>query len=336
MKLENIGFYTLSDNRAANVSLNSDLQRCELILTDKCNFKCPYCRGIRDDFAGELTWSEAADIVGKWGSHNLQNIRFSGGEPTLWPHLIDLVKLTKAVGVKRIAVSTNGSADFEFYKKLIDAGVNDFSISLDACCSSMGDAMAGGIYGAWKLLTDNIRDLAKLTYVTVGVVVTAQNVKEVHKIVEFASNDLGVQDIRIISAAQRGTKNEGLINIPDEILEKHPILKYRFNNVCSGSGVRGINPEHPHSCPLMLDDMAIMGGNGTMSQFPCIIYMREGGDPVGSVLDKSMDEIRKERLEWIRTHDTHKDKICLNNCLDVCVDYNSKVMNTNSWAKENI
>lgn len=268
MKLENIGFYTLSDNRAANVSLTSDLQRCELILTDQCNFKCPYCRGIRDDFAGELTWAEATNIVSKWCSHNLQNVRFSGGEPTLWPHLLDLVKFTKNGGVKRIALSTNGSADYSFYEKLMKAGVNDFSISLDACCSSMGDAMAGGVFGAWKHLTDNIRALSKVTYVTVGVVVTKQNLPEVHKIVEFASNDLGVQDIRIISAAQRGTKNEGLVNIPDEILEKHPILKYRFNNVCSGSGVRGINPEHPHSCPLMLDDMAVMGGEGRMSHFP--------------------------------------------------------------------
>lgn len=49
MKLEDIGFYTLFDERAKNVSWNSDLQRCELILTDKCNFKCVYCRGIKKE-----------------------------------------------------------------------------------------------------------------------------------------------------------------------------------------------------------------------------------------------------------------------------------------------
>ena len=45
--------------------------------------------------------------------------------------------------VKRIAISTNGSAPMKCYTRLIEAGVNDFSISLDACCASTGDAIAG-------------------------------------------------------------------------------------------------------------------------------------------------------------------------------------------------
>ena len=47
MKLEKIGFYTLSDKRAKSVTIKSPIQRGELILTDKCNLKCPYCRGLK-------------------------------------------------------------------------------------------------------------------------------------------------------------------------------------------------------------------------------------------------------------------------------------------------
>jgi sulfatase maturation enzyme AslB (radical SAM superfamily) len=54
MKLQDIGFYTLSDNQAKNVSWYSDLQRCELILTDRCNFKCVYCRGVKEEYLGDL------------------------------------------------------------------------------------------------------------------------------------------------------------------------------------------------------------------------------------------------------------------------------------------
>lgn len=39
--LENIGFYTLSDYRASQCSVSSPLWRCELILTDRCNYHCP-------------------------------------------------------------------------------------------------------------------------------------------------------------------------------------------------------------------------------------------------------------------------------------------------------
>jgi hypothetical protein len=47
MKLEDIGFYTLSDNRALNVSAWSPMMRCELVLTGRCNFRHPYCRSLR-------------------------------------------------------------------------------------------------------------------------------------------------------------------------------------------------------------------------------------------------------------------------------------------------
>jgi molybdenum cofactor biosynthesis enzyme MoaA len=55
MKLEDIGFYTLSDARAFNSSYNSDLMRCELILTDRCNFKCVYCRGLKENLKGDMS-----------------------------------------------------------------------------------------------------------------------------------------------------------------------------------------------------------------------------------------------------------------------------------------
>jgi len=46
MDLKEIGFYTLSDDRAKQASETSPLQRCELILTARCNFRCPYCRHV--------------------------------------------------------------------------------------------------------------------------------------------------------------------------------------------------------------------------------------------------------------------------------------------------
>lgn len=55
MKLEDIGFYTLSDERAKNASESSPLHRCEILITDKCNFKCPYCRGMREDLRGTMS-----------------------------------------------------------------------------------------------------------------------------------------------------------------------------------------------------------------------------------------------------------------------------------------
>jgi molybdenum cofactor biosynthesis enzyme MoaA len=122
MKLEEIGFYTLSDYRAETSSIHSPLARCELILTDACNFKCPYCNGVRDDVKGTLPLKRAIEILDLWIVQSLKNVRFSGGEPTLYPFLRELVGHCKSNGVERIALSTNGSADLEYYKELCTLG----------------------------------------------------------------------------------------------------------------------------------------------------------------------------------------------------------------------
>lgn len=51
--LKEIGFYTLSNERVKNVSAQSQMKRCEMIITEYCNFKCPYCRGLKDEIQKE-------------------------------------------------------------------------------------------------------------------------------------------------------------------------------------------------------------------------------------------------------------------------------------------
>lgn len=315
MKMEGIGFYTLSDDRIEQASETSPLWRCELLITDACNFRCPYCRGCEEQYRGTVKGPEWMRTLDIWIKEGLKNVRFSGGEPTIHPQLVQMVDHCKRNGVERIAISTNGSARRSLYTQLLGAGANDFSVSLDACCASKGDEMAGGIPGAWNTVVDNIRYLSSKTYVTVGVVLTESNVAEMVETVKFA-HDLGVADIRIISAAQYNQPLTTAIEIPQYILDAHPILKYRVERFRQGFGVRGLAPTDSKRCRLVLDDMAVLAGY----HFPCIIYLREGGAPIGKI----GPDVREQRKEWCETHDTHSDPICVGNCLDVCVAYNNK------------
>lgn len=318
MKLEDIGFYTLSNQRARNISATSPMQRCEMILTNRCNFKCPYCRGLKvlaEDCTKDMPFETAQYVLNEWIQDGLKNVRFSGGEPTLYPYLNDLVKIAKNGNVNRIAISTNGSNSFDVYKQLINDGVNDFSISLDACCSSFGDQMAG-VKGCFDNVIYNIRELSKLTYVTVGVVVIEETVSTIKDIICFA-HDLGVSDIRIISAAQWNSLIDGLDGLSQDVINAHPILKYRIDNIRNKRNVRGINVTDCHKCHLVKDD-SVVAGNW---HFPCVIHMREGGGSIGKV----GPNMRQERIEWFKTHDSYADPICQKNCLDVCIDFNNKV-----------
>lgn len=318
-ELGKIGFYTLKDFRAKQASKESPLWRCELILTDKCNFNCFYCRGLVKENKGDISFSHAKKVVEMWANGGLKNIRFSGGEPTLWSGLYLLVALARKEGIRRVAISTNGSAPLDNYKRLVGLGVNDISISLDACCSATAKKMSG--IDIWKTLTKNINELCKLTYVTVGVVLTHKNIKETERIVNFASKNLGVSDIRLISAAQESDLEKlKSLSFHTNILDKHPILTYRCINFIMGRDVRGITSTDTHYCPLVLDDMVVVKNK----HYPCIIYMRERGEPIGTITDFNIERIRTQRYNWFKNHDTHKDPICQKNCLDVCIDYNNR------------
>lgn len=319
MKLEDIGFYTLSDRRAAGSSAESPLWRCELVLTEICNFKCTYCRGLINPQAkGTIPLQDAKKVVKYWISEGLRNVRFTGGEPTLYRGLEGLVSLCRDGGVEHIAISTNGSASKNTYQALINAGVNDFSISLDSGCCSIGEVMSGGA-NKWSTVIENIGFIAKQTHVTVGMVFTEDNIDRCLEEVAFADS-LGVADIRVIPSAQFNVALTKLQNLPTNILDKYPILKYRIANLVSGRHVRGLRPGDSKRCWLAMDDMACAQGN----HYPCIIYLREGGNPIGKVTKST----RKDRMNWLLQHDCFNDKICKNNCLDVCVDFNNKASQT--------
>lgn len=315
MKLEEIGFYTLDDNRAKTASSRSPLHRCELLITSRCNFHCPYCRGLSS--ATDLPFGEAMHILGEWAGEGLRNVRFSGGEPMLYGGLEELVAFCRRAGMRRIALSTNGSFPLERYLRLVEVGVNDFSISLDACCSdtfcSMSGEKQGGIFDT---VVSNLRELSSRVYTTVGVVLTGQNRHEVREVISLATAT-GCADIRIIPAAQCG-RELGDAEVPSYLLAEHPILRYRMRNVRSGKAVRGLQAHDSSRCPLVLDDMAVFNG----CHFPCIIYLREGGKPIGSFANAKA--AREDRLRWYNSHDCQRDPICKNNCLDVCIDYNNR------------
>jgi len=313
-KLEDIGFYTLSDERCEDLSDTSSMQRCEMILTERCNFNCAYCRGLRDDCQGDMPLKTAITTLEQWCDQGLKNVRFSGGEPLLYPYLEALVMYAKSRGVQRIAVSSNGSLTQDKYYRLWYLGVNDFSISLDACCASECGKMAG-VNGKFKRIEENIRKLSEKTYVTVGVVLTDDNAQNLGKIVKFAY-DLDVSDIRIIPAAQNGTMIKGVEAIPQHILDVYPILAYRVKNILEGKPVRSIQEYDSHTCYLPIDDSVVAGN----FHFPCVIYMREQGEPIGEI----GPDMRSERIMWSLTHNTFEDPICQKNCLDVCVDHNNK------------
>jgi cyclic pyranopterin phosphate synthase len=105
-------------------------------LTDRCNFRCVYCMPAtgmqfqpRDEI---LTDEELLRVVRLCTRLGFRKLRLTGGEPTIRPHLVDLVREMKRFpGVDEISMTTNGLLLGRMADDLRAAGLDRVNISID-------------------------------------------------------------------------------------------------------------------------------------------------------------------------------------------------------------
>lgn len=99
-------------------------------LTRKCNMKCMYCN-IQNTIREDLTlneWKKAVDIIKKLGA---SEIVILGGEPTLYPYILELVEyISKHAGLT-CNLTTNAFDNFDLVKQLLENGLNSLGVSID-------------------------------------------------------------------------------------------------------------------------------------------------------------------------------------------------------------
>jgi MoaA/NifB/PqqE/SkfB family radical SAM enzyme len=106
--------------------------KVEWNLGKRCNYDCSYCpASIHDNSSLHTDIEILKATVDKLMTLGKPiRLSFTGGEPTVHPKFLELVKYCKHVGVTWISVTTNGTLPYEFYAALeVDQIV--FSIHLE-------------------------------------------------------------------------------------------------------------------------------------------------------------------------------------------------------------
>lgn len=105
-------------------------------VTDRCNFRCVYCRSARpehhmpsDDL---LSWDEHERLVKILVAMGIRKVRVTGGEPLVRPGVEDFIARLKALGVSDLSMTTNGHLLAERCDRLVAAGMDRINISLDS------------------------------------------------------------------------------------------------------------------------------------------------------------------------------------------------------------
>lgn len=106
-------------------------------LTDRCNLRCVYCMpaiGMRFAPRAELlTDDEILAVVRASAKIGFSKMRLTGGEPTVRPHVADIVRgIAHTPGVDDVAMTTNGLLLSRLARDLKDAGLKRVNVSIDS------------------------------------------------------------------------------------------------------------------------------------------------------------------------------------------------------------
>jgi GTP 3',8-cyclase len=108
-------------------------------LINHCNLGCIYCvageEELRQYNAGgqALSVPELLTIIGRLHSQlRLTTVRLTGGEPLLYPGLVELVRGIRDIGIPGIKLTTNGFLLERLALPLKEAGMQSVNVSLDA------------------------------------------------------------------------------------------------------------------------------------------------------------------------------------------------------------
>ncbi|MGH7906324.1 MAG: GTP 3',8-cyclase MoaA [Candidatus Binataceae bacterium] len=138
-------------------SFNREINYLRISLTDHCNLRCVYCMPLRGNhFVANselMTAAELETVVRAAVSVGFRKFRLTGGEPTLRPDLIEIVRRLASVdGVGGLLLTTNAVLMAKLARPLKEAGLKRINVHLDSLNPATVERLMrwGTFAGIWR------------------------------------------------------------------------------------------------------------------------------------------------------------------------------------------
>ncbi len=177
-------------------TLQRPIRDLRISVTDKCNFRCPYCMpaeifGEKYEFlpkAEILTFEEITRLARIFVDLGVTKIRITGGEPLLRRDLETLIaKLSQINGVQDLTLTTNGYLLADKAQRLKDAGLRRLTVSLDAIDDQTFNLMSGRAHGTERVL-EGIRSAEKAGFQAIKINAVVQKGINDHLVIDLAQH----------------------------------------------------------------------------------------------------------------------------------------------------
>ncbi|MBI5506255.1 MAG: GTP 3',8-cyclase MoaA [Deltaproteobacteria bacterium] len=192
------------------------LRDLRISVTDRCNFRCPYCMpaelyGERHEFLPKpqiLAFEEIERLARLFVEGGATKIRLTGGEPLLRAELASLVALLARIdGVADLTLTTNGVRLPEQAQELAAAGLRRVTVSLDSLDDAVFATMSGG-KGRPETVLEGIEAAERAGLLPIKINCVVQRGVNDHTIVDLARFFRGSgRIVRFIEYMDVGTLN---------------------------------------------------------------------------------------------------------------------------------
>lgn len=170
-----------------------NIDYARISLTDKCNLRCVYCMSEDKVYENNLindtlSFNDYKFIINGLSQVGIKKIKFTGGEPLLYPHLIELIKYAHyECNIDDISITTNGIGLNEIAYELKRSGLKSVNISLDSLKSYKYKSITRG-----GNLTDVLKSINRCLELGIKVKINCVVIKrfnddEVYDFIEMAN-----------------------------------------------------------------------------------------------------------------------------------------------------
>ena len=170
-------------------------------ITNRCNLNCPICfaNSNKQGRVVEYTYEQVVRIMDhfiKQRPYQAAIAQFSGGEPTLHPRIIDILKKCKEMGFQHRMINTNGikmARSIEFCEKLKEADCGAIYLSWDASSNNSAEVYKKirgmDLTKIKQKVIDNCRAVGLDGIMLVVTVAKGCNEHEIESILNFAKDN---------------------------------------------------------------------------------------------------------------------------------------------------
>jgi len=203
-----------------------------LVVTNRCDLSCWYCFFYAEKmgYVYEPTLEQIRKMIRQYKKEGVtMSVQITGGEPTLRPDLIEIIKLLKDEGVTHIQLNTHGITFARlWFEKGIDAAVNYARALREAGLNTVYMSFDGVTPRAnpknhWEVpyTLEVFRKAGMTSVVLVPTVIKTINDQELGAIIKFAAKHMDVirgvnfQPVSLTGRMRKDERRRYRVTIPD-------------------------------------------------------------------------------------------------------------------------